>query len=354
MTTDVIILIVAFIFSIGFSFLCSILEAVLLSITPSYVSIKKQEGSAIATKLEGFKEDIDRPLSAILTLNTIAHTLGAIMVGKYAAKVFGNSELWEAIIAAVMTLAILILSEIIPKTIGANNWKSLTPFTVRTLGILNWILFPLIWLSQLITKTFKKEKDKSVLSRADFVAMTEIASDQGVFREGESTVLRNLLRFDNILVGDVMTPRIVVVSMSEDMTVQEFYDQDELRLSRIPIYKENKDEITGYILKDEALYSLIKDEHNKPLSDLRREMVVTKSDEPIPKLFNILMEKREHIALVVDDFGGMIGVVTIEDIIETLLGLEIVDEFDNVEDMQAHARKIWKVRAEKLGLPTEE
>ena len=151
-----------------------------------------------------------------------------------------------------------------------------------------------------------------------------------------------------------MTPRIVVISMQEDMTVQEFYDKDELRLSRIPIYKDNKDEITGYFLKDEALYSLIKDEHDKPLSDLRREMVMTKNDEPIPQLFNRLMEKREHIALSVDDFGGLTGLVTIEDVIETLLGLEIVDEFDNEEDMQAHARKIWKVRAEKLGLPTEE
>ncbi len=355
MTTDVIILIIAFIFSIGFSFLCSILEAVLLSITPSYVSIKEQEGSPVATKLKEFKDDIDRPLSAILTLNTIAHTLGAIMVGKYAAKVFGNSELWEMAIAVFMTLAILILSEIIPKTIGANNWKSLTPFAVRTLNFLIFILSPLIWVSQLITKTFKKEKDKSVLSRADFVAMTEIASTQGVFREGESNIMRNLLRFDKIRVADVMTPRIVLVSMSENMSAQEFYDKNDMRFSRIPIYKDNNlDEITGYVLKDQILLNLIKGKGDAPLSTLRREMVVTKNDEPIPQLFNRLMEKREHIALAVDDFGGITGLVTIEDIIETLLGLEIVDEFDNEEDMQAHARKIWKVRAEKLGLPTEE
>jgi len=354
MTTDVIILLIAFAFSIGFSFLCSILEAVLLSITPSYVSIKKQEGSPVAAKLTEFKEDIDRPLSAILTLNTIAHTLGAIMVGKYAAKVFGNSELWEMAIAVFMTLAILILSEIIPKTMGANNWKSLTPFAVRTLNFLIFILSPLIWVSQLITKTFKKEKDKSVLSRADFVAMTEIASTQGVFREGESNIMRNLLRFDNIRVSDVMTPRVVVVAMSEDMTAQEFYDKNDMRFSRIPIYKNTPDEITGYVLKDQVLLNLIKGKGDDPLSTLRREMVVTKNDEPIPQLFNRLMEKREHIALSVGDFGGTTGLVTIEDIIETLLGLEIVDEFDNEEDMQAHARKIWKVRAEKLGLPTEE
>jgi len=354
MTTDVIILLIAFAFSIGFSFLCSILEAVLLSITPSYVSIKKQEGSPVAAKLTEFKEDIDRPLSAILTLNTIAHTLGAIMVGKYAAKVFGNSELWEMAIAVFMTLAILILSEIIPKTIGANNWKSLTPFAVRTLNFLIFILSPLIWVSQLITKTFKKEKDKSVLSRADFVAMTEIASTQGVFREGESNIMRNLLRFDNIRVSDVMTPRVVVVAMSEDMTAQEFYDKNDMRFSRIPIYKNTPDEITGYVLKDQVLLNLIKGKGDDPLSTLRREMVVTKNDEPIPQLFNRLMEKREHIALSVGDFGGMTGLVTIEDVIETLLGLEIVDEFDNEEDMQAHARKIWKVRAKKLGLPTEE
>ena len=355
MAADLIILIIAFIFSIGFSFLCSILEAVLLSITPSYVSIKEQEGDPIAAKLKAFKDDVDRPLSAILTLNTIAHTLGAMVVGIYAAKVLGEVKFGEIIVGVVMTLAILILSEIIPKTLGANNWKNLTPFTVRTLGILDIMLRPLISLSQSITKRFKKEKDKSVLSRADFVAMTEIASTQGVFREGESNIMRNLLRFDNIRVADVMTPRIVVVSMPENMTTQEFYDKNDMRFSRIPIYKDNNpDEITGYVLKDQILLNLIKGKGDAPLSTLRREMVVTKNDESIPQLFNRLMEKREHIALAVDDFGGITGLVTIEDIIETLLGLEIVDEFDNEEDMQAHARKIWKVRAEKLGLPTEE
>jgi len=354
MTTDVIVLIVAFIFSIGFSFLCSILEAVLLSITPSYVSIKEQEGSSVATKLKEFKDDIDRPLSAILTLNTIAHTLGAIMVGKYAAKVFGNSELWEMVIAVFMTLAILILSEIIPKTIGANNWKTLTPFAVRTLNFLIFILSPLIWVSQLITKTFKKEKNKSVLSRADFMAMTEIASTQGIFRKGESTVMRNLLRFDSIRVSDVMTPRVVVVSMPESMTIQQFYDKNDMRFSRIPIYKSSTDEITGYVLKDELLLSLIKGEGDAPLSTLRREMVMTKNNESIRQLFNRLLEKREHIAVAVGDFGGITGLVTLEDIVETLLGLEIVDEFDSEEDMQAHARKIWKVRTDKLGLTNEE
>jgi len=342
------LLIIFFVFSIGFSFLCSILEAVLLSITPSYVSIKEQEGSPIAAKLKAFKEDIDRPLSGILTLNTIAHTVGAIMVGKQAAVVFGSSQFGEMIVGALMTLAILILSEIIPKTLGANNWKALTPFTVTTLGIIDKLLLPFIWMSQLITKSLKKEKDKSVLSRADFLAMTEIARNQGIFKEGESNIMQNLLRFDNIRVGDVMTPRTVVVSVPESMTIQEFFDKDELRFSRIPIYKETSDDITGYILKDQVLLSLIKDKGSEPLSSLRREMVMTKNDEPIPQLFNRLMEKREHIALAVDDFGGITGLVTIED------GMEIVDEFDNVEDMQAHARKIWKVRAEKLGLPIEE
>ncbi len=347
------LLIIFFVFSIGFSFLCSILEAVLLSITPSYVSIKEQEGSPIAERLKAFKEDIDRPLSAILTLNTIAHTVGAIMVGKQAAKVFGDSELWQTVIAALMTLAILVLSEIIPKTIGANNWKALTPFTVKALGFLDFVLRPFIWLSQSITKTFKKEKDKSVLSRADFMAMTEIASTQGIFREGESNIMRNLLSFDKIRVGDVMTPRIVVVSASEDMTIQEFYDTGEMRFSRVPLYKETADNVTGYFLKDQLLMALIKDKGNEKLSTLRREIVMTNNDESIPTLFNRLMEKREHIALSVDQFGGTMGVVTIEDIVETLLGMEIVDEFDSVEDMQAHARKIWKVRAEKLGLPSE-
>ncbi len=358
-----VLLILFFILSIAFSFLCSVLEAVLLSITPSYVSIKEQEGSSIADDLKSLKEDIDKPLSAILTLNTIAHTVGAIGVGAVAADIWKDNAVsilgfniaYEALVAAFMTLAILILSEIIPKTIGANNWKALTPFTVQTLKFLSLILFPFIWLSQLITKTFKKEKNKSVLTRVDFVAMTEIAKKEGVFREGESRIMQNLLRFEEIRVKDIMTPRTVFKASQEDVSIGDFYAKNEdLRFSRIPIYKETPDDITGYFLKDELLSCMIKNRGEQPLTSIKREIVITQDTTPIPQIFNTLMEKREHMALAVDEFGGTVGLVTMEDILETLLGMEILDEIDNVEDMQALARKKWEDRAKRLGLITDE
>ncbi len=349
------------IISVFFSFLCSILEAVLLSVTPSFISIKEQEGSPIADDLKAYKEDIDRPLSAILTLNTIAHTVGAIGVGASATKVWPNNELITGmVVPVVVTLIILIISELIPKTLGANYWQGLSSFTVKTLKIMMFVLAPMIWMSQLITKNLKKDKDKSVLSRGDFIAMTRVGTESGAIKEGESKIINNLLRFESIRVKDVMTPRTVVISASEEMSIQEFHNQNELlRFSRIPIYSaenggKKEGDITGYILKDELLLAIVNGKGGQPLNSIKREIFVTDRNTPIPELFNTLMEKREHISLVIDEYGTMSGIATMEDIIETLLGMEIVDELDSVEDMQQLARKNWEHRAKKIGLLKEE
>lgn len=355
------LLIIFFVISILFSFLCSIWEAALLSVTPSYVEIKLKEGSSLGKKLKAYKDEIDKPLSAILTLNTIAHTVGAIGVGAQAGKVFGSGDViiagttmpfnWEALIAAGMTLAILILSEIIPKTLGANSWKSLMPFTIRSLDIISFILAPFIWVSQLITKAMKKDKDKSVLSRTDFAAMTEIGEKQGVIKSGESKIIRNLLRFEKIKTSDITTPRTVIQAVNADTTLQEFYNENnKLRFSRIPIFEGGLDKITGYFLKDDLLAALLAHKGEEPVSSLKREITVVNENTPVPELFNLLMEKREQISLVVDQYGGVEGIVSMEDVIETLLGLEIVDEMDNDADMQALARANWKKRAEEMGL----
>jgi CBS domain containing-hemolysin-like protein len=354
-------LLVAFFFgSIFFSYLCSILEAVLLSITPAYVGIKEQEEAKIAADLARFKDDIDRPLAAILTLNTIAHTVGAIGVGSQATVIFGSNELeifglslisWEALIAGGMTLSILIFSEVIPKTIGANNWESLTPFTVRTIKVMLIILAPFVWLSQLITRNLKKDKDKPVLSRTDFSVMTDLGKESGALEEKEQKIIQNLLRFNGVLVKDIMTPRIVVVSANEESTVREFHNEHEsLPFSRIPIYRDNGDNITGYALKDELLLNLVEDNDDISLGEIRRAIIIVHASLPIPDLLDMLISKKEHMALVVDEFGGMEGIVTMEDIIETLLGLEIVDESDNADDMQALARKNWEQRAKRMGI----
>ena len=340
-----------FFVSIVFSFLCSVWEAVLLSITPSFTQMKLQEGSDLGKDLQVFKENIDRPLAAILTLNTIAHTVGAIGVGAQATKIWGVSIMSTAVVPVLMTLAILLLSEIIPKTIGANYWQELAGITVRCLKVVMWILAPLVFISQIITKLLKKDKDASVFSRADFGAMAELGTKQGLFDEGESNILKNLLKFNTIFAKNVMTPRTVMIASEQNQSIREFHEtHPNLRFSRIPIFDSSSDHITGYALKDQVLKALVDDQGDQPMLSIRRDVLAVKEDFPIPDLFNHFTSKREHIAIVLDEFGGTAGIVTMEDVIETLLGLEIVDEQDNATDMQALARKQWENRARSIGL----
>ncbi len=344
--------------SIFFSFTCSILEAVLLCVTPTFINVKKKEGKAYASTLEEFKTDVDKPLIAILTLNTIAHTVGAILVGVQAEQLPYKIEILGinivGIVSTIMTLLILVLSEIIPKTIGATYWKNLTAFTTRALQIL---IFPLkwtgiLWVLQLTTKLIGgKGHHGSVLSREDFTAMADMAQEEGVFKESESLIIKNLITFKEVLVKNIMTPRTVMITADENMSTQEFYDANpNLKFSRIPIYANTPDEITGYFLKDNLFEAIINGKGDQPLKSILRPLTVTNRDLPIPELFDQLISKREHIALVVDEYGSVSGLVSQEDVIETLLGLEIMDESDNVADLQHLARKKWEKRAESLGL----
>ena len=346
------------IISIFFSFLCSILEAVLLSITPTFINIKKKEGKSIALKLENLKKDVDKPLIAILTINTIAHTVGAILVGvqaetlEYKINIFGINTV--GIISAIMTMLILVVSEIIPKTIGAKYWKELAGFTANALQPIILILkyTGILWMLQLTTRLIGGNGGHtSILSREDFHAMTDIAHEEGVFEKNESAIIKNLLTFKQIQVKDVMTPRTVMIRASENTTVQEFFEEHpKLRFSRIPIYNKNSDNITGFILKDEVMEEIINGNEKTKLSEIKRELLITNRTTPIPSLFEEFISKKEHIALVVDEYGSTSGIVTMEDVIETLLGLEIMDESDNVEDLQQLARKSWETRAKKFGL----
>ncbi len=339
--------------AIFFSFLCSILEAVLLSITPTFIRIKKKEGKAYATTLTNFKKDIDKPLIAILTVNTIAHTVGAILVGVQAEKVFGDGGNSVMIVSAVMTVAILILSEIVPKTIGATYWQSLGKFTVVTLNIL---LFPLkytgiLWLMMLTTKLIGKSAHVSTMSREEFMAITDAAEEEGFFEEKETTVIKNLLVFKSVLAKDVMTPFSVATIEDETTSIEDFHRAHKnLKFSRIPIYKGKTNNITGFVLKDDILEEMIDEKGPEPLSILKRDVFITDPNTPIPELFEIFISRKAHISIVSDQYGNTIGLVTMEDIIETLLGLEIMDENDRTEDMQLMARQNWEKRANKLGL----
>jgi len=329
-----------FAISIAFSFLCSVLEAVLLSITPSYVSQQKEGGTATGKLLEEYKKDIDKPLSAILTLNTVAHTAGAIGVGAAATKIWGTSIYATVVTPVAMTLLILILSEIIPKTLGANNWKGLAPFTTRTLKILITVLAPLVWLCQLTTKFLKKDKSKSVLSRADFAAMTRVGADSGAIKQQESEIISNLLNFEKMSVTDIMTPRTVAFMVDEEMTVDEFVKSNPGKIySRIPVYKGDKDNVTGTVLKDDILACVVENGKDEKIKDLMLEANTVKADTPLPELFNSLTKNKQHLSVVRDEYGSVLGLVTMEDVFETLLGQEIVDESDQVVDLQKYAKQ---------------
>ncbi|GAB5398421.1 MAG: CNNM domain-containing protein [Aureisphaera sp.] len=319
--------------------------------------MKATEGKGFATTLAKLKKDIDKPLIAILTINTIAHTVGAILVGVEAEKLPYKVEILGVnivgIVSAIMTILILVVSEIIPKTIGATYWKKLGRFTAITL---NAIIFPLkytgiLWVLTLTTKLIGKSAHVNTMSREEFIAITDAAEKEGVFEESESNVIRNLLVFKSVQAKDVMTPFPVVVSEDETTSLQDFYNEHKnLRFSRIPIYKDKTHNITGFVMKDDILEEIVEDHENKALSELRRDIFVVDALKPIPELFETFIKKRGHIALVVDEFGNTIGIVTMEDIIETLLGLEIMDESDAIEDMQVAARKNWARRAQRMGI----
>ncbi|WP_237276583.1 CNNM domain-containing protein [Tenacibaculum ovolyticum] len=341
--------------SIFFSFICSILEAVLLSVTPTFVNVKKKEGKLFATQLEALKKDVDKPLIAILTLNTLAHTVGAILVGTEAKKIFNDDGYGVFIVSAIMTILILVASEIIPKTIGATYWKQLANFTTKALKVM---IFPLkwtgvLWILQLTTKLIggKGGHGESVLSREDFSVMTDIAEQEGVFHENESNVIRNMLNFKDIQAKDIMTPRTVIITADENITVQSFFENNkELHFSRIPVFTDKPDNITGYILKDQMLLALIDKKGNEPLKSIKRDIIVANRDLSIPDLFNKLVKKREHLALVVDEYGSVSGLVTQEDVIETLLGFEIMDESDSVADLQNLAKKNWEKKSKDIDI----
>jgi CBS domain containing-hemolysin-like protein len=347
------LLILFFMISIVVSFLCSLWESVLLSITPSYAHLKRRDGGALGKRLHAFKTDIDRPLAAILTLNTIAHTVGAIGVGAQATNIWAeaNPLITAVLIPASMTLAILILSEIIPKTMGAIHWQGLAPFTVASLVIIDKVLSPLVWLCRQITNMLKRDRSHSVFTHTEFLAMGEIGVVEGQVDTKQLEIIENLLHLHTIPVKEVMTPRVVVNAAPEEMTLRHFFNENKrLPFSRIPLYKgDSKENVSGYFLKQTLLSRLLEGRGNDSLATLKREIIIVHEAYPIRDLFNKMLRKHEQFALAVDEFGGMAGIATLEDVIEALLGTEIIDESDRVEDMRDEAQKKTARHARKHG-----
>lgn len=328
------------------SFLCSIMESVLLSTNRSFLIVKEEHGHKWAKSFMTYKEEIDKPLSAILSLNTVAHTIGAAGVGAQAVKVFG--EAYFGVVSAVLTLLILVVTEIIPKTLGARYWKRLTKVSYHILKVMIFMTYPLVKMSSAITNMLSSNKDEKSTSREEIAALATIGNKEGLFSEKENKMIQNILRLKNIMVKEIMTPRVVVIAEDETTTLQEFLKKYEhYKFSRIPIYSENEDNITGCVFRQELLEKLAEDQHHLQLKELKREITAVSGSMPLFTLWEKLLENREHIALIVGEYGGMDGIVTMEDIIETILGLEIVDEKDTVTDMQKYAKELWQKKMQK-------
>lgn len=333
--------------ALGISFLCSILEAVLLSTPMSFISMKEEEGNKTAKLLKKYKTEIDGPVAAILSLNTIAHTIGAAGVGAEAVDVFG--EEYFGVISAILTILILVFSEIIPKTIGANSWRVLALPATKIIKGLMVITYPLVKLSEYITKIFDRGEEQATVSREEVSAMVNVGVEEGVFQVKEKKIIQNFIKLDSVLAEDIMTPNLVVESVPETMTMKEFYALKELSHSRIPVYKENRDYITGYILRATVLERLAEDKFDIKLSQIMRPMLSFGEEESVSVIWEKMLESKEHISVITDEYGCMRGLVTMEDVIETMLGVEIVDEYDKTEDMQELARERWqKMRQQRV------
>jgi len=332
-----------------FSFLCSIAESVLLSVTAPYVAVLEKQGKPSGALLRQLKSEINKPLAAILTLNTVAHTMGAAGAGAQVAIVFGNTYL--GIASAILTLLILFLSEIIPKTLGAHHWRKLAPATAYGLKFLIILLYPFVKLTEKMMKGLSESATLNGFSRQEFSAMAELSAQEGQLTQRESEILKNLLLLRETRVKDAMTPRTVVFSLPESSTVADFFhDHEQIRFSRIPVYSDEPDHVEGFVLRSDLLLAQANGRFNETLESFKREIPILPKSLTLAQAFNEVLRVRAHIMLVVDEFGSPAGILTLEDIIETLLGLEIVDEGDETINTREQARRLWRRRARNLWL----
>lgn len=341
-----------FLIAVGVSFICSILEAVLLSITSAHIEITKNKNESLGGLMQKQKEDIDFSIASILTLNTFAHTLGAAGVGAEAVKIFGEEYMFY--ISAILTMLILVFSEIIPKTLGAYYWQSLGGICTRTIKFLVFITYPLLIVMNKITKFITPKEKRSTITKEEITAAATIAQESGVIKNKDSDIIENLLNLEDIKVKDIHTPRSVMVSFSKDELLDSFDDinkklnYDKLKeYSRIPIYDDNIDNIVGLIFSKEYFHEYICNKH-KNKEEIIKPIFKVNENIPISKLLDIFLSRKEQLFIVEDNYGQTEGVVTLEDAIETLLGIEIVDEHDKNIDMRELAKTRMKLVRNKL------
>lgn len=343
------ILIFYLLLAIGVSFFCSIAEAVLLSVRPSYIAALDQNTRS-AKILKQLRDNLDRPLAAILTANTIAHTVGAAGVGAQAAAVFGSEFL--GLTSGILTFLILVFSEIIPKTLGAVHWQKLAPTFGHLIHGLTIALHPIVWCSEKLTRLLSPSGESGfTFSRDEMQAMAEIGKQEGILDSNEHSIVSNLMKLQKLSVRDIMTPRPVIFSVSEDMSVQGFFTAHvKVPFSRIPVFGKNADDIKGYVLKSDLLIAQAQDQFDRKLSEFERGFLILADNLKISDVYDRLVREKSHLALIVDEYGAVQGLVTLEDVMETLIGLEITDELDKVEDMRALAHLRWRDRMQAIGI----
>ena len=329
--------------ALGISFLCSLLESVILSVSHAYVALLIKEGHKSGYLLNTMKQNIDHPLAAILTMNTVANTVGAAGVGAQTFHLFGSR--WMAVASATLTVLILVFSEIIPKTIGAAHWKKIAPSAAYMLRGLILILYPAVRVLEGISGLVSREGAISHITREEMIVLAEIGEDQGILLHKEARIMQNLLLLNTIHAGDILTPRSVLLAFQGDMTVAEIVDEHSpIGFTRIPVYGENRDDVKGVVYRLELMEAYYKGRKDEKLDSLVKPLHAVPESKSIADLLDEFINRREHMFLVVDEYGGTAGIVTLEDAIETLLGVEIMDELDSVEDMQKLALETWRRR----------
>lgn len=327
--------------SILMSALCSTLEATLLSTPLSYITGLEEQGVRGAARLKKLKQNTDRPISAILCLNTIANTVGASIVGSLVYEVYGDAIV--GLFSTIFTLCILIFSEIIPKTIGTSYWRSLAIPASVIINAMIFISFPLVWILEHMQRLISSHSTQVSVSREDISAMVSVATEEDVIEKDEKTMIQNLLKLDEVTAHEVMTPSTVVEMAEGQMTIREFYDSADLTHSRILVYDDDNDDyVVGYALRQDVLEKMAEDKFSTTVREITRPILSFPEDEPLGNIWEKLLAKKEHISVIIDEYGTFRGIVTLEDVIETMLGQEIVDETDEVVDMQEYAKEQWE------------
>lgn len=340
------LLLIYLILALSISFVCSLAEAGLLSISVAFLKGKAQNGDKKAQELLDMKTDVDKPLSAILSLNTVAHTVGAAGVGAQATMVFGQA--YFGVVSGVLTLLILILTEIIPKTLGANYAKELYGVTSTSIKIMLWICYPLVLFSSFLTKRLTPKDNSGTISREELAVLASIGQQEGILEDKENKIIQNIIKLKSVSLDQIITPRIMMVSADSHMDLRGFLnDKEFLHFSRIPIYQDQKDNIIGYVLREVVFENLAEDKFNLKLIDIKRDILVFSERTSVVVAWNKFISHQEHIAVVTNEYGEISGLLTLEDILETLLGFEIVDEKDRIVDLRDFALKRWESKQKK-------